>query len=393
MHIVKKFSPKELFDLVWDNPVLRVAQSIGISDVGLSKACRKAGIALPARGHWAKPLGKRPKKPKAPTSTEMIAFRVFDPQSSTPAVLRPVEKPIRISVPAALENPHPLVRRWLSAVRKAKVVAGCVVLESDAVLNSRISKGAIERCGLLFDTLIKEAEALGYAWDVVAQRTQVTVQGEQLSLYIQERVKRIELPRPPRRPLKPGEPWQPDFSSFSEPRYAWEATGELSIHIVARTESHERKNWKDTPTGKLESKLGQILSILPTLATSVKSVREKAQARALEWQREERLRLERVAQAERTRKLRTSLVVNTLDWERAQRLEAFIDATIAACPADEQSQQQVGLWSAWARRQVQLLNPLTRAQNQVATMSVPFDPSAYHGSIYGAPKDPNGWWE
>lgn len=43
-----------LYELVWEAPVLEVARRLGISDVGLSKACRRALIPVPPRGYWAK---------------------------------------------------------------------------------------------------------------------------------------------------------------------------------------------------------------------------------------------------------------------------------------------------------------------------------------------------
>ena len=53
MYRQKEFSRYELYRLVWERPVLSVAKEIGVSDVEVAKACRKAGIPLPSRGHWA----------------------------------------------------------------------------------------------------------------------------------------------------------------------------------------------------------------------------------------------------------------------------------------------------------------------------------------------------
>ncbi len=50
----KAFSRQELYDLVWSQPMRTVAASVGVSDVALAKACRKANIPVPARGYWAK---------------------------------------------------------------------------------------------------------------------------------------------------------------------------------------------------------------------------------------------------------------------------------------------------------------------------------------------------
>ncbi len=115
--------------------------------------------------------------------------------------------------------------------------------------------------------------------------------------------------------------------------------------------------------------------------------------RELEWKREEKLRQERLALSASTRKLRSALVANVVDWERAQRLEAFIQATIASAPGDEQTQEELAFWAAWARRQVKLLDPLNRGTERVWRMSTDIDPHAYQGPMYGAPKDPSSWWE
>ena len=50
-HYLKR---EDLHKLVWTAPVSEIASRIGISDVGLAKACRRADIPLPGRGHWAK---------------------------------------------------------------------------------------------------------------------------------------------------------------------------------------------------------------------------------------------------------------------------------------------------------------------------------------------------
>jgi integrase len=43
-----------LHELVWSAPLTTIAQRIGVSDVAIAKACRRAAIPVPARGYWAK---------------------------------------------------------------------------------------------------------------------------------------------------------------------------------------------------------------------------------------------------------------------------------------------------------------------------------------------------
>lgn len=49
-----RISRKQLYEEVWSQPMQRLAEKYDISDVGLAKACKRAGIPLPGRGYWAK---------------------------------------------------------------------------------------------------------------------------------------------------------------------------------------------------------------------------------------------------------------------------------------------------------------------------------------------------
>jgi hypothetical protein len=44
---------EDLYQLIWTAPVSEIAR-MGISDVGLAKACRRADIPLPPRGYWGR---------------------------------------------------------------------------------------------------------------------------------------------------------------------------------------------------------------------------------------------------------------------------------------------------------------------------------------------------
>jgi hypothetical protein len=51
---VTRFTRQQLYDLVWSEPVSKLASKYGLCDTGLAKACRRAGIPLPKRGYWAR---------------------------------------------------------------------------------------------------------------------------------------------------------------------------------------------------------------------------------------------------------------------------------------------------------------------------------------------------
>ena len=52
--MAKRLSRKELYELVWSEPMKNLSVRFGISDVALKKTCARAAIPTPDRGYWAK---------------------------------------------------------------------------------------------------------------------------------------------------------------------------------------------------------------------------------------------------------------------------------------------------------------------------------------------------
>ena len=69
-----KFTSLELYELIWSEPLSKLGQRMGISDVAIAKHCRKASIPLPGVGigkdsrfYGARPFGRRKRQlPKLP---------------------------------------------------------------------------------------------------------------------------------------------------------------------------------------------------------------------------------------------------------------------------------------------------------------------------------------
>ncbi|MBV7510066.1 hypothetical protein [Pseudomonas sp. PDM25] len=392
MYKIVTFTPRELFDQVWETPVLKLAQEIGISDVALSKACRKAGLTLPPRGHWAKPIFKRPSKPNPPTNEHPISFTVLDRTTLPVRSADPVQpKAVRsaIEVPHTLLAPHSLVSKWLKCVYTAKPHEGHLETTGKNVLDAKISIGLIERCALIFDTLIKESEVLGFQWKISDDKTLVAVNGEHLGIKFVERLKKHVIPPPPPPAPKRNARWEPNFSMLRSPQFEWSSTGELSLQIDARAEYGKRKNWTDTKTGKIEEKLTSILDGFGSIAESVKALRLKNEEDRRERMAQEAVRLELVKREEIHRRLRHRLVKNTKRWEQSQRLRSFIQATCDAnANTSEQTQQQTALWAVWATSQANLLDPLHPDTSSVTSLAVTIE-SWFNGYVMRAEKD---WW-
>ncbi|NMZ47862.1 hypothetical protein [Pseudomonas poae] len=77
MYTLVTFTIAELFEKVWETPMVKLAQDIGVSDVAVAKACRKAGIPLLGRGYWPTQEKQRPRKPNLPAIEGEIQFQVL----------------------------------------------------------------------------------------------------------------------------------------------------------------------------------------------------------------------------------------------------------------------------------------------------------------------------
>jgi integrase len=77
---LRSFTREALYVLVWSDPTRTVSRRLGISDVGLAKACKRANVPTPDRGYWARvgagqECEKTPLHPLEPNAAKNINFR------------------------------------------------------------------------------------------------------------------------------------------------------------------------------------------------------------------------------------------------------------------------------------------------------------------------------
>jgi hypothetical protein len=68
------FTREALYRLVWSESTRTLSKRLGISDVGLAKACRRASVPTPDRGYWARvAAGQRCEKTPLPPLETAVA--------------------------------------------------------------------------------------------------------------------------------------------------------------------------------------------------------------------------------------------------------------------------------------------------------------------------------
>lgn len=374
MYKIVTYPVRELFERVWTTPVLQLAREIGVSDVALSKACRKAGILLPRRGHWGKTIEKRPKRPTPPDSAESITFRVLDRSVFPPAPPKAPGRPhsSKLNVPTKLTDPHPLVREWLQAVRVAEDFEGRVELRRVRVLYTRISRDMVDRAALLLDTLIKDAEKKGCSWAVDDHnRTTVTFDGETVYVTLRERVTKAVKPPPPEQKHKRHRTREPVLWLGPREIYLYSSTGEFTLIAQEMPDLGSQSSWTDSKTGQLENKLHLFCNGLSKLIGRMRAYRASIEASRREYEESARIRREALMAAAHQRNLQRRLLEDMERWEKSKRLREFIDAVAAdsICGGEEKG-SQTSAWVEWARAQVDLIDPVG---NPATTSLEPWD--------------------
>lgn len=125
----KRFSRRDLYDLVWSEPMKTLAGRFGISDVALKKTCAQAAIPTPERGYWArKDAGKETVQiplPECPIgmNEEVVVARGNDygyPQWSEAELLGPL--PAKPEFQEPLESVRERVVRTIGEVKVPRSV-------------------------------------------------------------------------------------------------------------------------------------------------------------------------------------------------------------------------------------------------------------------------------
>ena len=164
---VVEYSREQLHETIWSKPCVKLAAELGISDVGLSKTCRRMGIPRPPRGYWARvEAGDKPKRePLPPALPGQDNVAVFQVQQGQDLNLNPVQSAMHDCRCEAVELPpdgcelHPIAERHRKAIEKAKPdERGFVRVEGKNLFHCAISAALAPRLVRALHAILIELE-------------------------------------------------------------------------------------------------------------------------------------------------------------------------------------------------------------------------------------------
>lgn len=333
---------KELFDLIWSKPTAKLAEELGISDVAISKWCKKMQIPKPPRGYWAKKqVGKNvPQKPKLKKLTKTDVNKI----EYSPSPVRPkdeTEQHVEV-IPGSLETPHKLVKASLKALSKGKPWGDRNIIHSKnkKVLDIQVTQDSVARACLIFDSVIKTLAAEGIPVSLEigehTSKTIVEIDGYQTEIGIDERTKRVE--------VKKGE-----MDRYWYPKYEFLPTGMLTF-VVRKWTHGVRSEWKD---GKIQ----RIENLIPSIVNSLKLIAVKHS----EWELEKAEQEKRLKQAKATQRkeaikeLKCEKILAHMEmWKKACDLKEFLKVLKETSKETPEIEEYIELGLSYAER----INPL-----------------------------------
>jgi hypothetical protein len=367
---------KELYELVWSEPLIKLSKKFGLSDNGLRKICKRHNIPVPGIGYWAKKAaGQQLKKiPLANASSEKTI--TINPSPSYPLRsdadsdcsqnLESDQNIPPIIVSKSLRDPHPLVSQSKEIIELCKPDDdGILVPKNKKCLDIRVSEKTLSRALRIFDALIKGLRDHGFTVSHEDGSTKVQIQDEWLGFGISEEI--VSRTVPPKEINLDGS-YQFSHSRFDRVR---SPSGNLclTIHDTGYFWAYNfRKTWRDTKRKQLEDSLDSFVAGLIKIVAQKKEYQRKQEEE--EWLRREMARQreeQQKARAELERKIRqeqahvNKLITDAENYKKSKLIRDFI----AAVQNEQQKGKSVYVpaeayneWIEWARNQADRLDPL-----------------------------------
>jgi len=375
MNSTVKIKRSELYQQVWEQPMMRLAKNYGISDVGLAKICRKHDIPRPPRGYWAKiQSGRKPKQIPLPEKDrdDDIEFHKTDIEGTSISCLGQEirqqfedekKSDMLIRVADSLHGSHDLVRKANHDYAGLKTnEQKIIMLPEDPPLEVRTSKALLRRGLFIMDALLKALEKRGYQ---VSSGPKVIIQGIALRFCLHEK---LDTQPVPIEEQKQSGLYEFHFSRQAEKKRVPSSSLILEIHPPrSYWSSGCQRIWRETPAKPLEGKLNSFVSGLIKLAARYKVYQEEQKRKEELRRQEEQLRKERAIQRAERQKIYkeelarfNDLLKQAEDYHKSKLIRELVDAVQKDRVSDMSGEedQEIEQWVAWATSHADRLDPL-----------------------------------
>jgi hypothetical protein len=357
-----------LYEAVWQTPMVRLAETYGVSGNGLAKICGRYDIPYPARGFWAKTsagqdVAKAPLPNPKHASEEKITIRPTPPKPSEelPSAVNGALEAVKSRLPAIhvaerLAKPHPVIAEWIAEREDRRREARRARQSGWGGGYDPGDFGAMDRRRhRLLDAFFKVIEREGgKIKQGKHQELIAVVDGESIEFGLREKRKQT------RRPLTPDEA---KWASSGDKGWRQEMvdTGLLIFEIKPYLPANLPRHWTETDVVGLEDLLPEIAS---TFITAGPLLAEQSRKRA-EAERERQIAERRRYEEEQRRKRDANRVRRfkelAKDWRDVALAREFL-AELRSRTSDgaaEVGGKPLADWLDWVDARLKEADPMT----------------------------------
>ena len=316
-----KLKRKDLFDAVWQTPVIRLAKGYGISDVGLAKACRRHEIPVPPLGYWAQvAVGRgKPRPLLSGDPDEIVEFSGNDllkKKALVPELQEGLAKAIAVKSQTPMEMGADAWGRWTRKTAHSldrKPDSDNFISGKPDTFRVRVSAASKDRVIRILAILESSLVAAGMEWKVeeppqgvVGKLLNETVRFEIKETYTrQEHIEK-----------------HPKYDWMDKRTYTYHFSGDLKVSIDGWFEG--RKTWSDGKTKRLEDKLLEIIEGFLAAAAAMRQRTIEREESDRRYEQEEAIRHERERIAYEQRQFLEKTLKEAKEWSEAKLIREYL---------------------------------------------------------------------
>ncbi|GMN11502.1 hypothetical protein MTsPCn9_26200 [Croceitalea sp. MTPC9] len=349
----KIYTRQELFDLVWNEPLSKLATKFNIETQYLKDICLENNIPLPTRGYWSKVrFNKEIEKITLPKIENKNPKINLDPRQQhkkfkTDYHRRAFEleqrRDLNFKVPARISTYHPLIMTSKKLLEKIdnseKRLRYWEVANENDLLPIHTDLKHRDRALRFMDTLIKIVEAMGCKIVFYCNSAHVEMFGQKTEINLRQKVYRIR---------------NKDESGWS--RESWEKSDKLEFQAGP---SFNQKKWIDNTKRKLEECLPEIIA---WIEKDCKYWHDLRTEQAIEENKRllQEQKLEALKKAKESEQAKVNqLFIDAENWNKAKVAEHYISAMEEQAVQKNEMNSNTKDYISWAREVIKKLNPLS----------------------------------
>lgn len=351
---------KELYELVWENPMSKLAKKYNLSDNGLRKVCNRLDIPLPKNGYWQKiQYNKKVNIEKLPVNNAVENSIILKFRDNSETIINGVENELNqltkeiknelketIIFPEKLTRPLQLISDAKNDLKTKEPsyyhnIKGLLNTSPD-ILYITVSPQNVKRALIFMDIFIKAIQKRGH--NVITKGgTKIVIDSVQLSIGLRERLKRTIIKGT-----------------------HWDSTELNPSNILSlRLDTYPSSEWTDTNTSKLEDKIPNIIAKLELQAVIERRRTIEREIWHVEYERQREIEKDFKERKDREIIKTKKLFLDAEKFDKATIYRNFIAATEQNAINENNLTDELKEWIKWANEKADWFDPFTSRKDEL----------------------------